>query len=335
MRDEEEDHEYYSLRQLSILAGIISPVCVLLSIPPLTGDWITDPDEDYIVSSSVSQFSPNSNILSQLYTGLFFLICAQISLILRFFDCRIILNTWISIIGYLINAILTTSSIIYFNRDLQIPDGKVLSDEYYSTYASITLSFASFLILVIDYFKNNGLRRGKGGGLSRNQRILILVFILVTIWTIVGALTMRAFQNYTFVRGIYFSLVTMTTIGFGDLHPKSDSARGFNIFFASVGIILIGMLIAFIHSVILDYFEEFYIQQLSKIRSIGLENFYTLTIQTFSKSHRKHEEEESRKAKRVTTIQQMDDQEKELQKSQISQYIKQLSFSVITLLLFW
>ena len=65
--------------------------------------------------------------------------------------------------------------------------------------------------------------------------------ILVTLWTVFGALVMGSFEEWSFTRGIYFALVTLTTIGFGDYAPSKDYSRGFNVFYASIGIIMVGM----------------------------------------------------------------------------------------------
>ncbi|KXN69389.1 voltage-gated potassium channel [Conidiobolus coronatus NRRL 28638] len=330
---EESDYNYYSLRLLPMAAGILAPICILLSIPPLTGDWMSNSLNDQVIDLTPTQFSQDTTIPWLLRVGLICLFLAHISLLLRFLERHVVWNTWISIVGYFLNTCLTISAIVYFSTRYTIPSDEHFSGEYYSTYASSALSFIICLLLIIDYFRHNRLR-GKGSGLSRNQRILVFMFILVTMWSVVGAIVMGTFEGWTFTRGIYFSLVTMTTIGFGDFAPTSAAAQGFNIFFTSIGIIMIGMLIAFIRSVILESFQAAYSARVAKIGALGLDNFYTLTVQTFSRST-KSRQPSTIVNEKVTNIPTIQDQERELKNAQVSQYIRQLNFSAFSLFLFW
>jgi hypothetical protein len=329
----ESDYSYYSLRLLPMAAGILAPICILLSIPPLTGDWTSDSVNDQAIDLTPVQFSQDTTIPWLLRAGLICLFLAHISLLLRFLERHVVWNTWISIVGYFLNTCLTVSAIVYFSSKYTLPSDKHYSGEYYSTYASSAISFVICLLLIIDYFRQNRLR-GKGSGLSRNQRILVFMFILVAMWSVIGALVMGTFEGWTFTRGIYFSLVTMTTIGFGDYVPTSAAAQGFNIFFTSVGIIMVGMLIAFIRSVILESFQAAYLARVAKIGALGLDNFYTLTVQTFSRNT-KSQQSTAIANEKVANVPTVQDQERELRNAQVSQYVRQLNFSAFAVFLFW
>ena len=49
------------------------------------------------------------------------------------------------------------------------------------------------------------------------------------------------FEKWTIVDAMYFSVVTLTTIGFGDLYPTTDEGRIFTCFFALYGIGILGI----------------------------------------------------------------------------------------------
>jgi hypothetical protein len=328
--DKEKAYKYYSLRQLPMVAGLLAPLCVLLSIPPLTGSWISK--DDNILNYNRRSFQTDKIILSLLGTGLVCLFTAHCTLLLRFLERHIVWNTWISITGYFINFCLTLGAALYYQFNFPVQQGYHYSGEYYAAYGSSIISFAISSFLIIDFFKHNHLK-GKGSGLSRNQRVLVFMSILVTLWVVLGALVMGSFEDWSFTRGIYFALVTLTTIGFGDFAPSSAHSRGFNIFYASVGIIMVGMFIAFIRSVILESFEHTYLEKMEQIGTLGLDNFYTINFSTHSKGSKSQDLGQSgEKIERTKTIK---DQEKELKKAQLAQYIRQLHFSVFALFLFW
>ncbi len=56
---------------------------------------------------------------------------------------------------------------------------------------------------------------------------------LLLIWIFVGTVTFHFFEDWTWIESFYFSVVTLTTIGFGDLVPTSDFTR----FLASIYIL--------------------------------------------------------------------------------------------------
>jgi len=55
-----------------------------------------------------------------------------------------------------------------------------------------------------------------------------------------GTVVFRILEDWTWIQAFYFSVVTLTTVGYGDLHPGSDGTRLFTALFilAGVGIVL-------------------------------------------------------------------------------------------------
>jgi hypothetical protein len=56
---------------------------------------------------------------------------------------------------------------------------------------------------------------------------------------VAGTVIYRWLEDWSWVDALYFSVVTATTVGFGDLHPTTDEAKLFTVVyvFLSVGII--------------------------------------------------------------------------------------------------
>jgi potassium channel subfamily K, other eukaryote len=63
-------------------------------------------------------------------------------------------------------------------------------------------------------------------------------------------------RRWTFVDSIYFSITTITTVGYGDLHPTTPLSRLFTSIFALVGVIGVGMALGVVTQYIVDKSEE-------------------------------------------------------------------------------
>lgn len=58
-----------------------------------------------------------------------------------------------------------------------------------------------------------------------------LVFIII-----VGTVTFKYLEGWTVIEALYFTVATITTVGYGDLHPTTDASR-----LAAVGLLLLGV----------------------------------------------------------------------------------------------
>jgi hypothetical protein len=59
----------------------------------------------------------------------------------------------------------------------------------------------------------------------------------------VGTVVYTILEGWTLLDSLYFSVVTLATVGFGDLHPTTDPAKLFTIFYIVTGF---GILAAFV-----------------------------------------------------------------------------------------
>jgi voltage-gated potassium channel len=57
-------------------------------------------------------------------------------------------------------------------------------------------------------------------------------------------------EGWTLIEALYFSVVALTTVGFGDLHPTSDFVRLVTVLYILIGV---GILLALITAVIQKY----------------------------------------------------------------------------------
>ena len=63
------------------------------------------------------------------------------------------------------------------------------------------------------------------------EAVSALVLLIV-----IGTIAYHNFENWTWIQSFYFSVTTLTTVGYGDLHPTSDASRLFTAFYILAGV---------------------------------------------------------------------------------------------------
>ena len=98
------------------------------------------------------------------------------------------------------------------------------------------------------------------------HRRLTYVIILIVIILFGSATFYHYVERWRYLDALYFSAATMTTVGYGDITPRTDAGKIFTIFFvfAGVGIALYGLSLIAAHFV--EVREEFWLQRLGKIK---------------------------------------------------------------------
>ena len=70
---------------------------------------------------------------------------------------------------------------------------------------------------------------------------------------LIGALTYHHLEGWSYVDALYFSIISLTTIGYGDFSPQTTGGKLFTIFYIIVGV---GMILTFINTVYLHFQKE-------------------------------------------------------------------------------
>jgi len=66
-------------------------------------------------------------------------------------------------------------------------------------------------------------------------RRVIFAFLLITGAISIGISGYMIIEDYTFFEGFYMSVITLTTVGFGEVKPLSGAGRGFTTFYILLG----------------------------------------------------------------------------------------------------
>jgi voltage-gated potassium channel Kch len=78
------------------------------------------------------------------------------------------------------------------------------------------------------------------------RELLVTTFFVI----LVGSTVYHYLENWSWLDAIYFSVVTLTTVGFGDFAPKTDGGKIFTIFYIIIGI---GIILSFINTLYEHY----------------------------------------------------------------------------------
>lgn len=77
--------------------------------------------------------------------------------------------------------------------------------------------------------------------------LLLLVLVLF-----VGVLGYRYVSNYSWIDAVYMTVITITTVGFGEVHPLDTGAKIFTIFLILSSVVIVGYAISIITEYILS-----------------------------------------------------------------------------------
>lgn len=107
---------------------------------------------------------------------------------------------------------------------------------------------------------------------SKYQAQLILLNSISTWYIIFGASVLSRVEGWSLDDAVYFCIVSLTTVGLGDLVPQSKGSMIFLPFYACVGLLLFGMTVFLTRQVLLEFLTLRVSLQLYKILSLWTVN---------------------------------------------------------------
>ncbi len=94
------------------------------------------------------------------------------------------------------------------------------------------------------WLMSRSVRRVIAAGLKEPEtRGLIYATLIVLV---AGTTFYHLVEGWRWLDSLYFAVVTLTTVGYGDLYPQTDAGKLFTIFYILVGLGILGSFIALI-----------------------------------------------------------------------------------------
>lgn len=71
---------------------------------------------------------------------------------------------------------------------------------------------------------------------ERTRNEVLIAATTIAIWILIGTFVFHSLEDWNWIQSFYFSVVTLTTVGYGDLVPTSDTTRLFVSFYILIGV---------------------------------------------------------------------------------------------------
>ncbi|WZH50136.1 hypothetical protein QYS62_011376 [Fusarium acuminatum] len=138
-------------------------------------------------------------------------------------------------------------------KDVKISEDEIIWSQsfYYGMWAAI-LYFIDASLLTITFWGASTGHYRKDLLLTTSQRTLMLQSILLLIYLLLGAYMFSEIESWNYLDTVYWTVVTLFTVGFGDYHPVTDLGRAILIPFALAGIISLGLVISSVRNLVLE-----------------------------------------------------------------------------------
>ncbi|KAG6873892.1 hypothetical protein C0995_009671 [Termitomyces sp. Mi166 len=250
-----EDLEAYvpHYRYMPIFSGVIIPFSILLEIPGLTEDWYIRTQNHTTV-----EIRENTTILNiGLGFSIAFAALANICLVIRFMEKRIKMMTILCISFLTIHDVLNIITVTTFGVEHRFDDGFTYGQAFWMTVCSTSVSTFTNITIIADLVLTPDFANS-GSGLTRKQRTLVISVMVLLTYLAFGGLVQTFLDNLTFLNALYFTVVTIETVGFGDITPKSTGARVFACLYSVFGIISLALTVGLTRETVLEAIEVGY-----------------------------------------------------------------------------
>jgi potassium channel subfamily K, other eukaryote len=156
--------------------------------------------------------------------------------------------------GWLVSGFLDVALVAAAPTHVPLPDNPNATWSqayYYAIFSAVVYVLLSMMLSVTAF----GVWVG---GLSSEfkltlaQRSLMLQTVLFLGYVLCAAAVYSHVENWVYLDAVYFTIVTLFTIGFGDLTPKTHLGRSLFFPFAVGGIVFVGLIVANTRSLVLE-----------------------------------------------------------------------------------
>ncbi|KUJ06261.1 voltage-gated potassium channel [Mollisia scopiformis] len=241
---------WFASTAIPLLAATIGPLANVLSIAALVSKWrVTLPDNGQLPAGTddagIDIADPHWEVILNaisLACGFFGNFCLLLNFTRRI---RYIVALPATIISwYFATGILIAITVAMNEHVPPVRPGETYSQGFWHAVIAAVLYLVGSMILMVNmlgYFLGH---YPQHFDLDDDQRTLILQTMMFFFWLAGGAAVFaRVNDHMSYADSLYFCDVTVLTIGFGDIVPLNDTARGLVFPYSVIGIIFLGLMI--------------------------------------------------------------------------------------------
>ncbi|KAI8610336.1 hypothetical protein BC830DRAFT_1172801 [Chytriomyces sp. MP71] len=259
-REDERRHDIRERARQPLLMGLLVPVATMLNIQALSVPLgLASGARGEAAATALLGGHRAEGVLST--AALLFGVVATAADFVRMLEKKIKWSTRLVIGGSLVQALLNTAVLVaalaaWLRASWPSPAAHApYSHSLVFTVASaITSLSASYLGYALLKRNQDQLYVYTLSSLSAHQRQLVILTILSFAYIVLSGAIYANLEVWDFNEAMYFVVVVFTTIGFGDLFPKSVLGKALLPLFASLGIGMVGLNIFSVRQVLLEMF---------------------------------------------------------------------------------
>lgn len=269
-----------------LVSACVAPIANMISIIGLAEAWRADTATGKIISDPIELRV--LNILS-----LCFGLIGNISLFVNFRTTKMyIIAQTVSIFSWIVACILLLVAVLLLAYRL-IQEDQVATEGYWLSLFTIVFYFSCTITMSLNCL---GFILGKYPpllNLNKTERDLMIYTAVLAFWLVIGALVVKHLvDGISYGAGLYFCMVSVLTIGLGDILPTKNGARAFILIFSLVGVILLGLVISMIRQVLHNTQQPVFLWhrmevERKKVLKVIKKRGYTLTNEEAFKIMRK------------------------------------------------
>ncbi|KAL0579653.1 Potassium channel [Marasmius crinis-equi] len=259
--DSDIDSVVPNYRITPIISGLVIPFSILLEIPGLTEHWYIRTEDNLTVETK-----PNTMVLNVgLGLSMACALIANVALVTRFLEKHVHRMTLTCVVALTIHDIINITAVTIFGIEHRFDDGFTYGTSFWMTLCSTIASTFTNATLIVDVVRTPDFSNS-GSGLSRKQRSLVIIVIILLCYIALGALIHCILLGIKFVDALYFTICSIETIGFGDVLPVTTGARVFTCLYATFGIINLALAVALARETVLEALEIGYRRRIRYVR---------------------------------------------------------------------
>lgn len=231
-----------------LISACLSPLANLISLIGLIQSWRVE-----IATGKLVKDKHNLTALNAL--SFVFGVFGNASLLADFTGTiKYTISLLMAIFCFFAASMLLLADVLVTNKEFKGTDARYKRSEgFWFGVFTVFLYFCCSLLLAINFGGSKLKKYPPRFNLDHKQRTLMMYTICLSVWLMVGSIVMRHLEeDLTYGSSLYYCVVSLLTIGLGDIVPKSTGARVFALVFSFIGVLMIGLIVAMIRQVMLS-----------------------------------------------------------------------------------